>query len=375
MPGLPMKHLLLATLMSLALAACSDQGTPEQQLAADISAGQAVADRECKGCHGMDGKGAAPGIPHLAGQRGRYLMVALQEYKDNLRVHAALRTIAANMSEADTRAVAAYYASLPPIPAVKTDVFSPYVRGKVVAAKCAGCHGEDGNSTIAGTPSLAGQQPRYLVIAAQEYLTGLRETPPMHGLLRDLSRLDLESVALYFASQTPAQRGAPQRGNPAAGEPLTAMCGGCHGSHGVSTDSATPTLAAQDPDYLVNTIKAFRTTRKHELMQRIAATLSDQDVDNIVAFYTTQKSEAAERGQTLIDDIIDKCNRCHAGDKDNPALAIPIIHGQDKDYLTLALRLYRDDRRGNSMMHNISLPYSDSIIESLASYYSSQPSR
>ena len=32
----------------------------------------------------------------------------------------------------------------------------------------------------------------------------------------------------------------------AAGEPLSAMCGGCHGSRGVSVDASTPSLAGQD---------------------------------------------------------------------------------------------------------------------------------
>jgi cytochrome c553 len=370
-----MKHLLLAMFLSVALIGCSDEGTPDKQSAADIRAGRTVAEKECKGCHGLDGKGAAAGIPHLAGQRGRYLMASLKEYKESVRVHAALRAIAANMSEADTRAVAAFYASLPPIPAVKGSVFSPYENGKVVAATCARCHGEDGNSKTLGTPSLAGQQPHYFVVATQEYLTGARETSPMHTLLRGLSKLDMESVALYFASQTPAQRGAPPTGNPAAGEPRTAVCGGCHGSHGVSTDSATPSLAGQDPQYLLHAIKAYRTTRKHDLMRRLVADLSDQDIDNIVAFYVTQKSKPAEDGQTLLQKTTDKCNRCHAGDMENRALAIPIINGQDKDYLTLALRAYRDDKRGNSMMHNMSLPYSDSIIESIASYYANQPAR
>jgi len=370
-----MKHLLLATFLSVALIGCSDNGASEKQSAADISAGRVVADKECKGCHGLDGKGAAAGIPNLAGQRGRYLMAALKEYKDGVRVHAALRQIAANMSEADTRGVAAFYASLPPIPAVKTNIFSPYDNGKAVAAACASCHGAEGNSKAPGTPSLAGQQPRYFVAATQEYLTGTRESAPMDPMLRKLSKLDLESVALYYASQTPAQRSAPAAGNAAAGEPRTAVCGGCHGSHGVSTDSATPSLAGQDPQYLAHAIKAYRSTRKHDLMRRLVADLSDQDVDNIVAFYVTQKSKPAENGQTLIKEITDKCNRCHAGDRDNPALAIPIINGQDKDYLTLALRAYRDDKRGNSMMHNMSMPYTDSIIESIASYYAGQPAR
>lgn len=370
-----MKHLLLAMFLSVALIGCSDEGTPKKQSAADISAGRTVADKECKGCHGLDGKGAAAGIPNLAGQRGRYVMAALNEYKNGVRVHAALRTIAANMSADDTRAVAAFYASLPPAPAVKISVFSPYENGKVVAATCANCHGADGNSKTPGTPSLAGQQPSYFVAATQEYLTGARASAPMDPLLRRLNKLDIESVALYYASQTPAQHSAPPNGDPAAGEPKTAVCGGCHGSHGVSTDSATPSLAGQDPQYLVQATKAYRTTRKHDLMRRLVDALSDQDIDNIAAFYVTQKSKPAESGQTLLKEITDKCNRCHAGDRDNPALAIPVINGQDKDYLTLALRAYRDGKRGNSMMHNMSLPYSDSIIESIASYYSSQPAR
>ena len=119
-----MKHLLLAMFLSVALIGCSDDGTPDKQSAADISAGKVVAEKECKGCHGLDGKGTAAGIPNLAGQRGRYLMAALKEYKDGVRVHAALRTIAATMSEAETRAVAAYYASLPPIPAAEDRAFS-----------------------------------------------------------------------------------------------------------------------------------------------------------------------------------------------------------------------------------------------------------
>ncbi len=136
-PGFPMRHLLLAMFLSVALIGCSDEGTPEKQSAADISAGKVVADKECKGCHGLDGKGTAPGIPNLAGQRGRYIMAALQEYKEGKRVHAALRAIAKDLSDDETRSVAAFYASLRPLPAAKGAVFSPYENGKAVAAACA----------------------------------------------------------------------------------------------------------------------------------------------------------------------------------------------------------------------------------------------
>jgi cytochrome c553 len=371
----PMKHILLAMFLSVSLIGCSNDSTPQQQSAADISAGRIVAEKECKGCHGLDGKGVAPGIPNLAGQRGRYTMAALKEYKDGVRVHAALRAIAANMSDDDTRAVAAFYASLTRVAPSTVAAFSPFENGKVVAEACTSCHGAGGNSQSPGTPSLAGQQPVYFVAATQEYLTSTRDSAPMIPLLRKLSKLDIESAALYFASQMPAQRSAPATGDAAAGEPLTAVCGGCHGSHGVSTDSATPSLAGQDPQYLAHSIKAYRTTRKHALMSRLVASLSDQDIANIAAFYSVQKSKPAADGEALLRVTVEKCNRCHSGGLDNPALAIPIINAQDKDYLVLALRAYRDDRRGNSMMHNMSLPYSDSIIEGLASYYASQPAK
>jgi cytochrome c553 len=368
-----MKNILLAVFLSVTLIGCSDGGAPGKPSAADISAGKNVADKECKGCHGLDGKGIAPGIPNLAGQRERYIMAALKEYKEGVRVHAALRAVAANMSDEEARTVAAFYASLTPIPAVKMEVFSPYENGKAVAAACTGCHGANGNSQSSGIPSLAGQQPNYFVTATQEFLTNARQSAAMDPPLRKLSKLDIESAALYFASQTPAQRSAPSTGNVAAGEPLTAVCGGCHGSRGVSTDSATPSLAGQDPQYLVQTTNAYRTSRKHPLMSRLVANLDDRDIADIAAFYSTQRSKPAENGQTLLQETTDKCDRCHAGGLDNPALAIPIINGQDKDYLTLALRAYRDNRRGNSMMHNMSTPYSDSIIEGIASHYAHQP--
>ena len=73
-----MERLVLAVLLSLALLAGWDD---HASFAADIAAGKALAEQQCKGCHGMDGKGFAPGIPNLAGQRERYLIAALNEYK------------------------------------------------------------------------------------------------------------------------------------------------------------------------------------------------------------------------------------------------------------------------------------------------------
>jgi cytochrome c553 len=376
------RHYLLkiSTVVAIGLAAtligCSRQqssdNTASKSEAVDIAAGKAIAEKTCMPCHGLDGRGTAPGIPNLAGQIDHYLVAALKEYKDGTRVHGALRNIASQLSDSDTRNVAAYFASLPPPRATVASAFSPYEHGKSLAPECTKCHGENGISTTSGTPNLAGQQPQYFANAVQEYLNITREKAPMHALIRSLNRVDVDSLALFFASQTPAVRPPPPFGNPAAGESKTILCAGCHGLHGVSTDSATPSLASQDPVYLVNAIKAYRNTRRNEAMQRAVAALSDADIENIAAYYTVQKSRAVEEGPVLLRDITDKCDRCHGTETPGASQAFPHIRGQDKDYLVMALRAYRDGRRQSSVMHNMSVPYGDAVIEGLASFYSSK---
>jgi cytochrome c553 len=349
-------------------------------VAGDAKAGKVLAEAQCKGCHGLDGGSVAPGVPHLAAQDERYLLGALKAYKEGKRTHAALKVIAERMSDAEIRNVSAYYASLPAdglAQAKGVSLTSPYERGKARATECVKCHGADGNGTAPGIPSLAGQQARYLIVAQQEYVRGERKSSPMHAAMRTLSPVDMEAVAIYYASHARAERAAPPGGDPAAGASLSAVCSGCHGVNGVSADSMTPSLAGQDYKYLVEAIKAYRTTRKREKMRLYITGLKDKDIQDIAAHYATQKSGPAERGQTMVRDLTEKCDRCHAAGAaaGTGAMVVPKIAGQDRDYLMMAMRAYRDDRRENTAMHIMSLPYGDAVIESIASYYASQPAK
>ena len=371
------KSILGVVVLSLALWGCGEKKEVAVETAkGDAIAGKVIAEKTCKSCHGENGGGLAPAIPHLAAQRESYLFASLNEYKNGKRTHAALRDIATQMSEADMRNVASYFASLPPIASTTANDVkhtSPYEKGKVLAAECAKCHGEDGNSKTPGTPTLAGQQPHYLISAILEYHRDDRKVTTMKTIRRDSDRLDLESLALYFAAQTPTQRGAATRGDAVAGEPLSAMCGGCHGSKGVSVDAATPSLAGQDAQYLAKSIKSYRTTRQNWGMQRYVANLGDKDIDNIVAFYASQQPKSGDQVPSSTQDLAAKCNRCH--DQNNgTATVAPKMNGQDKDYLVMALRAYHDGKRESTTMHNMSFPYSNTIIESLAAWYASQPS-
>ena len=373
-----MKKILFGLVLSAALAGCSQkQETAPAPPAGDVAAGKIVAEKNCKACHGLDGKGIAPGIPNLAAQRQRYLLASLQEYKEGKRSHAALEELIRNMSETDARNVVAYYASQPPLEntaAKDLQHTSPFEEGKKLAEVCAPCHGADGNSKTPGTPSLAGQQPHYLVLAIQEYHRGERDTGTMKSILRSADKSDLEKLALYFSSQIPSERAAPGFGNAATGEPLSAVCGGCHGANGVSTDASTPSLAGQDPQYLMKAIRSYRTTRHHWGMQRFVAGLTDKDIENIAAFYAVQKPRAASAIPTATKDLAEKCNLCHDAE-DGRAVTAPKLRGQDRDYLVMAMRAYRDGRRGNSTMHTMSYVYSNAIIDSVSSYYASQPAK
>ena len=381
-----MKQLMVSLACAVALAGCGEREQAAKPappkaaapVAGDAKVGKAFAEAECKACHGLDGGSVAPGVPHLAAQNERYLLGALKAYKEGKRTHAALKVIAERMSEADIRNVSAYYASLPAeglTPAKDLPHVSPYELGKARAADCVKCHGTDGNGTAAGIPSLAGQQARYLIVALQEYVRGERKSSPMHAVMRTLSPVDMEAVAIFFASHSPAERAAPAAGDPAAGAPLSAVCSGCHGLHGVSADSMTPNLAGQDFKYLVEAIKAYRTTRKRDKMRLYITGLKDKEVQDIAAYYATQKSGPAERGQTMVKDLTEKCDRCHDASAASPAMVVPKIAGQDRDYLMMAIRAYRDDRRESTTMHKMSLPYGDAVIESIASYYASQPAK
>ncbi len=346
---------------------------------ADGAGGKSIAQKNCAGCHGLDGKGANDDIPHLAAQYADYLIQSLNAYKQGKRTHAALKDMALGMSDAQIQSVANYYASLPPISSGKVEdtMISPYEKGKQTAAACAGCHAEDGNSTQAGIPNLAGQQPIYFISAVNDYLEGKRQiaTPQKEAMVSALSRVDIEAMALYYASQSPVKRDAPASGDPAKGEPLSANCGGCHGSHGVSHDSAVPSLASQDPEYVVKATKEYRNrVREQENMHKVVTDINDQQLADIAAFYAVQQGQPAQQEPVSIQELTDQCDRCHAPSMEaTPGVIFPKINGQHKAYLLKALREYRDGVRESSTMHKMSLPYSDAIIESLATVYANRP--
>jgi cytochrome c553 len=366
-----MKNIASGILFLTLLAACS-KAPESNEPVIDLAAGKAIAEKECAACHGMDGRGVTPEIPNLTAQPAQYLVDALHAYRDGGRLHAALQDMTTGMSEADIANIAAYYSSQEPLePEVAATASNKsYAEGSEVAVVCEQCHGDKGISTTAGVPNLAGQQPAYLIAATMEYKSGARSHEDMGQMLADLEQVDIEKMAMYFAAQTPPARPAPTFGDPVAGEADSASCGKCHGARGISHRPLVPSLASQDPVYLVRASKAYRDHERSEDTKMPAKT--DEQYDNIAAYYAIQKMTASVGDQLSVKDMAEKCDRCHNPPAGQRNLTIPTLRGQSHDYLVKAMKEYRDADRDNSMMHKMSANYSDEMIEALASYYASQ---
>jgi cytochrome c553 len=338
----------------------------------DLAAGQAIAEADCSACHGMDGRGATPEIPHLTAQPVQYLIDAMHAYRDGGRLHAALQDMTMGMTEADIVNIAAYYASQPPLEHDDSEAVSAVSQntGGAVAGLCEECHGEQGISSTQGVPNLAGQQPAYLIASTLEYKSGTREHENMGDMLTDIDQVDVEEMAMYFASQSAPVREAPPFGDPVAGEADSASCGKCHGAGGVSRRPMVPSLAAQDPFYLVSATKAYRNHDRSDDTKMPVKT--DEQINNIAAYYATQALPASVEGKPTGEVMAAKCDRCHNPPSGQRKPNTPSLAGQSHEYLVKAMREYRDSDRENSMMHKMSARYSDEMIDALATYYASQ---
>lgn len=161
------------------------------------------------------------------------------------------------------------------------------------AAACAGCHGGDGVSPNPAWPNLAGQHDAYLIEALKAYQSGARDNAMMAATAKALSEADMREIATHFAAlKLKSARAVTANADTTAGKTKAAPCAGCHGANGVSGNPLWPSLAGQQKDYLVASLKAYRDgTRKNEVMGGMAKGLSDADVDALAGYYSSVRSE------------------------------------------------------------------------------------
>lgn len=72
----------------------------------------------------------------------------------------------------------------------------------------------------------------------------------------------------------------------------------------------------------------------------------------------------------------ERCSACHGADGNTPIdPSYPKLGGQYADYLVVALKGYRAERRKNAIMGAQAKPLSNADIENLAAYYARLPSQ
>jgi cytochrome c553 len=252
---------------------------------ADPLAAAKAAAAACAGCHGEAGVSSVPGMPSLVGLDPKYFVAAMNAYKSGERKHDMMKNFAAPLAESALQNLALYYA-LQKAARAQTPAGGDAAAGKKAAAACGGCHGENGVSSIPGTPSLAGQDAQYLAEATLAYKTGARRDETMKAPAAALDERAVKDLAAFYAAQQPQ---APEVRKPLSLAEWTQRCDRCHGVGGNSIEPLMPALAAQRADWLESVLDAYRKgARRSSAMSAMSAALSDADIKALAAHYSRQ---------------------------------------------------------------------------------------
>jgi cytochrome c553 len=168
--------------------------------------------------------------------------------------------------------------------------------GKQKAQVCASCHGPDGNATIPGTPSLAGQPPMFTHWQLIKFRDGRRKDPQMSPFAQNLSDSDMADLAAYYGAQRPRARLATtDPAKVATGRQLAERhhCTSCHRPE-LDGQQQVPRLAGQDYDYLLKLLRGFKAQTASDLdgtMTMAAQPLSQDDIVNLVHFLASLGTE------------------------------------------------------------------------------------
>lgn len=126
---------------------------------------------------------------------------------------------------------------------------------------CFGCHGPNGQSEIENVPSIAAQVPAYSLIQLVMFRDKLRVSDTMNDAARDLSDSDIQSLADALAALSPPKP-LPDTVDQARFERARALaqqshCDVCHRPD-FSGQQTVPRLADQREDYLLNTLRDYK---------------------------------------------------------------------------------------------------------------------
>jgi cytochrome c553 len=139
-------------------------------------------------------------------------------------------------------------------------------------------------------PSLGGQQTFYVTVQLLMFRDRMRVAEPMNDMTKGLADADLQKFADIIAKLPPPR--------PAAGPPDNARmeharalaernhCNTCHNPDYSGRDNV-PRIAAQREDYLVKTMREYKSNARHGYEATMAEVLADVSEEEIadLAYY------------------------------------------------------------------------------------------
>ena len=150
---------------------------------------------------------------------------------------------------------------------------------------CLACHGAEGRSENAEVPSLGAQPSTYTLIQLFMFRERLRLSEPMNSTVKELSDDDLQSMAASISALPPPP---PDPGDAARLDQARALieqnhCNICHRAD-FSGQENVPRLADQREDYLLKTMRDYKSGARHGYDATMAEVLQPASDAQLVDF-------------------------------------------------------------------------------------------
>lgn len=169
---------------------------------------------------------------------------------------------------------------------------SLFKTGRKVAAVCAHCHGEGGNSAKSDIPNLAGQNPAYLLDQLRQFADGRRRNMFMEGMIKAMEADEKIGMVLFYAAQPVIPQPVADKALVARGQSYYGkVCFRCHGADGRGNEHLAR-LAGQQPEYLRLTLKRYRAgsgPRVDPVMASNTQMMTDADIDAVAAYVASMQ--------------------------------------------------------------------------------------
>lgn len=163
---------------------------------------------------------------------------------------------------------------------------------------------------------------------------------------------------------------------------LANTCAGCHGTNGVSTGPAAPTIAGKSAEYINDVMASYKDGSRHStIMGRIAKGYTEEEIALMADYYAALPFVSSASQQTFDSAKVAQgkklykknCSKCH---DENGSLAEDdsgILAGQWLPYLQYTMADYRDGRQEmTKKMKKKVDKLDDDQIEALLQFFASQ---